>query len=111
MDTSCKLYFKRDNILQLRTSNSLVDYQLLCPPLKLFKMVEVNGAYEYDKCGTILLKSLRLMASVKVLLNRTNRWAGWANMTDYIDPYVNDMDPCYSRASKTDVKTRLVRLF
>ena len=25
IDTSCKLYFKRDNILQLRTSNSLVD--------------------------------------------------------------------------------------
>ena len=33
MDTSFKLYFKRDNILQLRTSNSLVDCQLPCPPL------------------------------------------------------------------------------
>ena len=33
MDRSCKLYFKRDNILQLRTSSSLVDYQLPCPPL------------------------------------------------------------------------------
>ena len=33
MDTSCKLYFKRDNILQLRTSNSLVNYQLRYPPL------------------------------------------------------------------------------
>ena len=33
MDTSCKLYFKRDNILQLRTSNSFVDCQLHCPPL------------------------------------------------------------------------------
>ena len=33
MDTNCKLYFKRENILQLRTSNSFVDYQLPCPPL------------------------------------------------------------------------------
>ena len=32
IDTSCKLYFKRDNILQVRTSNSLLDYQLPCPP-------------------------------------------------------------------------------
>ena len=30
-DTSCKLSFKRDNILQLRTRNSFVDYQLPCP--------------------------------------------------------------------------------
>ena len=34
MDTNCKLYFKRDNVLQLCASNSLVDYQLPCPPLK-----------------------------------------------------------------------------
>ena len=33
MDTSCKLCIKRDNILQLRTSNSFVDYHLQCPPL------------------------------------------------------------------------------
>ena len=33
MDTSCNLYFKRDNILQLHTSNSFVDYQLPCPPV------------------------------------------------------------------------------
>ena len=33
MHTSCKLYFKRDTVLQLRTSNSLVDCHLPCPPL------------------------------------------------------------------------------
>ena len=31
MDTSCKLYVKRDNVLQLRTSNSFIDYQLPSP--------------------------------------------------------------------------------
>ena len=40
MDTSCKLYFKSDNILLLRTNNSLVDYQLLCPPLRMGKTEE-----------------------------------------------------------------------
>ena len=36
IDTSCKLYFKSENILQLRTSNSFVDCQLPCAPLTLF---------------------------------------------------------------------------
>ena len=34
MDTSCKLYFKRDNVSKLRTSNRFVDDQLPYPPLK-----------------------------------------------------------------------------
>ena len=33
MDTSCKHYFKRDNVLYLCTSNSSVDHPLPCPPL------------------------------------------------------------------------------
>ena len=33
MDPSCKQYFKRDSILQLCTSNSLLQYRLPCPPL------------------------------------------------------------------------------
>ena len=35
MNKICKLYFKRDNSLQLHTSNSLIDYQLPCPPLNI----------------------------------------------------------------------------
>ena len=33
LNTSCKLYFKRENILQLHTSNSFVDFQLPRPPI------------------------------------------------------------------------------
>ena len=56
MDTSCKQYLKRDNISQLRTSNSLVDYQLPCPPL----MFQRQG-----KCisGTDLLKQVYMTES------------------------------------------------
>ena len=40
MDTSCTLYFKRDNILQLRIS--LVDYQLSCAPLISYLDIEAS---------------------------------------------------------------------
>ena len=44
MDTRCKLYFKRDNILQLRARNSFVDYQLPCHPLN-------TTLYLYSLCS------------------------------------------------------------
>ena len=46
MDTRCKLNFKRDNILQLLTSNSLVDYKLSCPPL-IDESLTVTGDKRY----------------------------------------------------------------
>ena len=45
IDTSCKLYFKRDSILQLGDSNSLVEYQLSCPPLKLIIVLFATRHY------------------------------------------------------------------
>ena len=40
MDTSCKLYFKRDNILQLHNNNSFVDCKLPSPPLNVFEVAK-----------------------------------------------------------------------
>ena len=39
MDTRCKVYLKRDNTLQLRSSNSHVDCQLPCSTLKRKRLV------------------------------------------------------------------------
>ena len=46
--TSCKLYFKRDNILQVRTSNSLLDYQLPCPPLSCPDLSPLSAPDPYE---------------------------------------------------------------
>ena len=60
MDTSCTLYFKRDNIFQLRTSHSLVHYQLPCPPLRYnsgagIAQLVVLGLAVHSVAGSILL--------------------------------------------------------
>ena len=43
MDTSCILYFKRDDILHLPTSNSFVHYQLPCTPLSFGRCKLCSG--------------------------------------------------------------------
>ena len=53
MDTSCKLHLKRDNIVRLRASNSLVDYQIPRPPLKPRVWVDPEKASQ----GTAWIKT------------------------------------------------------
>ena len=49
-------------------------------------MVEINGAYKYGKHEGIWSDILCVMSNLKV-------FATWADMIDYINPYVTHMDP------------------